>query len=373
QASPLPPRPGRPHGVNTMAGPPPRLHLPYAEWPAEDRRLWTSGTDADDPFSEAAGARLAKNTLHFRQMAWRRFLGFLAAAEPEALSIPPAQRITKERVRRFANRLGKTKTPYSTACQIDAFYGAVRILLPGNDWRWLREIKARLFAAAPNPGGRGPVITSLQLIELGLQLMAEGPSDAGSEISLADAVCYRDGLMIALLGYVPLRHKNFAALEIGRNLIHEGDAWFMVIPPEETKTDTPIDFEVPEVLQPHLAIYLQHVRPRLLRRPDLNALWVSAKGGALSYSAVGPVLTRHTTERLGVRVAPHDARDAAATTWAIAAPDRIGVARDLLAHADLRTTTRHYNRARGIEASRAHGQLIARMRARRKRSGVAGR
>lgn len=167
QASPLAPQPGKPHGVNTMAGPPPRLHLPYAEWPAEDRRLWISGTDADDPFSEVAGARLAKTTLHCRQMAWRRFLGFLAAAEPEALCIPPAQRITKERVRQFANHLGESNTPNSTACQIDAFYGAVRILLPGNDWRWLRELKARLFAAAPNPGGRGPVITSLQLIELG--------------------------------------------------------------------------------------------------------------------------------------------------------------------------------------------------------------
>ena len=33
--------------------------------------------------------------------------------------------------------------------------------------------------------------------------------------SLDDAVRYRDGLMIALLARVPLRHKNFAALEIG--------------------------------------------------------------------------------------------------------------------------------------------------------------
>src|SRR5260221_6587311 len=60
------------------------------------------------------------------------------------------------------------------------------------------------------------------------------------------------------------------------------------------------------------------------------------------------IITRHTAGRLGIHCAPHDVRDAAATTWAIAAPDRIGVSRDLLAHCDLRTTTRHYNRARGI-------------------------
>ena len=81
-------------------------------------------------------------------------------------------------------------------------------------------------------------------------------------------------------------------------------------------------------------------------------------------SAIGPVITRHTTKRLGIRIARHDARDAAATTWAIAAPEQMGVARDLLAQSDLRMTTKYYNRAKGIEASRAHGRLIARLRRR---------
>jgi integrase/recombinase XerD len=168
--------------------------------------------------------------------------------------------------------------------------------------------------------------------------------------------------MIALLGFIPLRHRNLAAIEIGRDLVKEGENWFVIISAADTKTKIPMDFKVPEALQPNLATYLDHARPRMLRRPACNALWVSAKGGALSYSAVGPVLTRHTTRRLGIRITPHDARDAAATTWAIAAPDQIGVARDLLTHSDLRTTTRHYNRARGIEASRTHARLLAKIR-----------
>ena len=171
--------------------------------------------------------------------------------------------------------------------------------------------------------------------------------------------------MIAVLGFIPARHKNFAAIQIGCDLVREGEKWFIAIPPEDTKTKIPLDFEVPELLQPYLETYLDHVRPRMLRRPACNALWVSAKGGALSYSAVGPVFTRHTTRRLGIRITPHDARDAAATTWAIAAPAQIGVARDLLTHSDLRMT-RHYNRARGIEASRTHAQLLAKIRRRRR-------
>jgi integrase len=163
----------------------------------------------------------------------------------------------------------------------------------------------------------------------------------------------------------PNHNMNFAAIEIGRDLVREGGNWFIAIPPEDTKTKIAMDFPVPEILQPHLVTYLDHARPRMLRRPACNALWVSAKGGALSYSAVGAVMTRHTTQRLGIRISLHDARDAAATTWAIAAPDQIGIARDLLTHSDLRMM-RHYNRARGIEASRTHARLLAKIRQTRK-------
>ena len=80
------------------------------------------------------------------------------------------------------------------------------------------------------------------------------------------------------------------------------------------------------------------------------------------------MISRHSKDRLGIHITPHDARDAAATTWAIAAPDQIGVARDLLAHSDLRTTIKHYNRAKGVEASRAYRQVIDAVRGKRNRS-----
>ena len=347
-----------------MPGPRPRLHLPLAQWPAVDRRLWQDAAQNDDPFSDAPGARLAKTTLHRLWMGWRRFLGFLAITEATALEIAPAERLTLQCVRRFADHLAETNTPHSVAIQMDALYGAARAMMPERDWSWLRSVKARLYLAAGPKSPSGPVITSVQLVDLGQQLMNESKIAPGTPVKMADAIRYRDGLMIALLGFIPLRHKNFAAIEIGRDLVREGGNWFIAIPPEDTKTKIAMDFLVPEILQPHLATYLDHARPRMLRRTACNALWVSAKGGALSYSAVGPVVTRHTTQRLGIRISPHDARDAAATTWAIAAPDQIGVARDLLTHSGLRMM-RHYNRARGIEASRAHAQLLAKLRRRR--------
>ena len=184
----------------------------------------------------------------------------------------------------------------------------------------------------------------------------------GAPISKNSAVLYRDGLMISLLAFIPIRRKNLAALEIGRHIVSEGDGWSVIIPAEEAKTGAPIEFQVPDLLIPYLALYLDLVRPYLLRRPGCAALWASDKGGALCYGAINNSITRHSMSRLGFQVTLHDARDAAATTWAISAPDQIGVARDLLAHSDLRTTIRHYNRARGIEASRAYRQVIADMR-----------
>jgi integrase/recombinase XerD len=349
----------------------PRLHLPYDQWPAEDRRLWETAVGDDDPFSDAGTAHLADATLRQRWFAWRRFLGFLAIEEPVALAMAPAERLILERVRRFCAHLAATNTPYSIAIAIDALYGAARVMLPGRDWAWLKTVKARLHTAAPARGARGPVITSLQLLDLGQQLMDESEPTPGGRIRRADAVKYRDGLMIALCAFVPPRRKNLSAMQIGRHLIQEGDNWFVIFSPDETKTRNSLEYPVPALLTPYLVIYLDMIRPRMLRDLTCKALWVSQKGGPLSYSAIWFVVTRHTEERLGIHVAPHDVRDAAATTWAIASPAQISAASDLLGHSSPRTL-KSYNRAKGIEASRGHAATIAAIRRRRGRRMRAG-
>src|SRR5262245_47282569 len=348
--------------IDTMPRPEPRLYLPYCQWPATDRLLWERAMASDDPFADSPGARLAKATQRNYLIAWRRFLGFLAIHESEALQIAPTKRLTIERVRAFVAHLAESNTALSVASMVHSLYLAARVMMPECDWCWLKKIKTRLYAAAPTLGATGPVITSVQLLDIGQALMDESTPRAGESIRFADAVRYRNGFMIAFLAFIPPRRKNLAALEIGRHLVREGDGWFVIIPREETKTRTPIEFRVPELLEPYLDFYLDVVRRRLVRHPTCNALWVSSQGGSIVYGGIGQIFSRVATSRLGFRITLHDARDAAATTWAISAPDKIGVARDLLAHADLRTTNKYYNRARGIEASRAYRQVIAAMR-----------
>ena len=341
-----------------MPGCQPRLHLPYDQWPAEDQRLWERAVNNDDPFGDAAGAHLATASRKTYLFAWRRFLGFLALEEPAALDTAPAERLTMERVRRFASHLAETNLPQSLATQVDGLYKAARIMMPEGDWTWLKAIKARLSAVPPERGPTRPVITSLPLLNLGLGIMDERRPMPGGRLRLVDAVRYRDGLMIALLAFMPIRRRNVAAIEIGRHFVREGDGWCLLLPAVETKSKRADEFEIPELLKPYVAIYLDAVRPRLLRGGVCSALWISRKGGPLSYSAIWFVMARHSIAGLGMHVAPHHARNAAVTTWAVAKPAEIHVSRDLLSHASV-STTGGYNLARGIEASRTYAQLIA--------------
>ena len=352
-----------------MPGPKPRLHLPYMDWPASDRLLWEQAFCQDDPFSDV---RLAKASKDCCMRSWRRFLGFLANNEPEALEIAPAERLTIARVKLLARHLAETNTPNSVAAVVEGLYTGARVMMPDRDWGWLRTIKSRLHAAVPAHSPAGPVITSVQLLKLGLQLMDENKPAPQANLDVHRAVAYRNGLMAAILAYAPMRPKSQSSLEIGRHLVVQGERWFIIVPREETKTGKRHQFEVPKILVPYLTAYLDVIRPAMLRGKTHGALWVSAKGGALSYVGIVKSFTQ-ISERLGVRISPHDVRDAAVNTWAIARPDQITVARDVLYHSRL-DTTGLYNRVKGIEASRAHRQIISELRknSRTYRSRLAG-
>jgi hypothetical protein len=313
---------------------------------------------SDDPF--AAGARLKEASRHNYLFAWRRHLGFLAIHDPAALELAPAERLTTDRVRLLVAHLAETNTPRSVAGSIDALYQAARLMMPEQDWTWLRMIKKQLYRHAPPSGASGPVITSVQLWELGERLMEEVKPRPESPITMKDAIQYRDGLIIALGAFIPIRRRN-VIMEIGRHLIRDGDRWLIIIPAEESKTKIAMSYLVPECLEGYLAVYLDVVRPTLLRDPGCLALWASAKGGGICYGAIGEIASRRLTSYFDFRVTLHDVRDADLTAWAIFAPDQIGVASELLGHRDQRSD-KHYNRARGIQASRTYSRLIAGIR-----------
>ena len=152
-----------------MPGPKPRLHLPYGQWPAADRLLWERAMGSDDILSPMqpvlAWPRPRSMTICSHgggsSGSWR------STSPPHWRSLP-TERLTIERVRPFVAHLAETNIPQSVATQVDALYKAARVMMPERDWTWLKAVKARLYRAAPAHAPSGPVITSVQLLDLGL-------------------------------------------------------------------------------------------------------------------------------------------------------------------------------------------------------------
>jgi hypothetical protein len=66
----------------------------------------------------------------------------------------------------------------------------------------------------------------LVLSEAGLTVINEAET-APALSDLARARWARNGLMVALLAFCPVRLKNFAALEVGRSFVQVKQNWFL--------------------------------------------------------------------------------------------------------------------------------------------------
>ena len=67
---------------------------------------------------------------------------------------------------------------------------------------------------------------------------------------------------------------------------------------------------------------------------------------------------------MGVPISPHLFRDCAATTIAIDDPEHVLTIAPLLGHTTLKTSEKHYNHARSLDASRRFQAVMREVRAR---------
>jgi site-specific recombinase XerD len=122
-----------------------------------------------------------------------------------------------------------------------------------------------------------------------------------------------NGFMVALLGFCPIRPKNFAALEIGRSFVKIREKWWIVLSASETKEKRADERPVNELLTPVIDGYLSQHRPVLARSENASAaLWLSANNGApITQKEVACVIRRPTLAKVGVPVSPHMFRTSA--------------------------------------------------------------
>ena len=249
----------------------------------------------------------------------------------------------------------------SVVIYLDGLVRALGILAPEGDWAWLQGVAKRCRAEARTRKPKAARLReSRELFELGLQLM----DDAGvaSPLAWKQAVRFRDGLMIALLAARPLRLANFAGLQIDRHLVRAGGDFWLMLSPDETKTHVHIELPIPRVLNPYLERYLEEHRRTLSVGRTSPFLWLTHDARPLRPPAVYKAIVKRTRKAFGRSVNPHLFRDCAATSLAIEDPEHVRAASALLGHTSLASTTKYYNQATTLSASRQHTRAVMALR-----------
>ena len=103
--------------------------------------------------------------------SYRRWLGFLKANYPDDLSLPPAERINPERVRRFIEHLSAESKPITVTIAAHLLYTAAKLIAPTTDWAWLRSIESRLGYRASPEDRFDRLVPPLQTLNFGIELM----------------------------------------------------------------------------------------------------------------------------------------------------------------------------------------------------------
>lgn len=143
-----------------------------------------------------------------------------------------------------------------------------------------------------------------------------------------------------------------------RDLVQLNGTWSITIEAEHSKTHTPLELDLPDLLVDSLLEYLTEYRPVLASRRGRwhrnagDALWIIKDGSPMTEMAIYDAVRSHTRAAFGKPLNPHLFRDAAATTLAIHAPQQVRSAAPLLGHRTFSTTERHYIQAMGLEAHR---------------------
>jgi integrase/recombinase XerD len=341
--------------------------LPLEMWPEADQTLWARAR-SDEEFLDDGG--LGRNWAHSTATKYirdyGRWLAWLRRIEPEVLNAEPLSRLTRERIRSYVKYLQSTNlAQYSVSCLLRGIGSVAWAFSETDHYYWIVRFSERLaYRAIPVRNKRQIVRPTYDLVCLGQKLMTHASSQP---VRYSSAVEFRNGLIVALLAYRPIRRGNISIIVLDRHLAKVDGGYHLQFGEHETKQRKPLDVPVPDNLTVPLEVYLNTYRPVLMARPPFagtagDALWVANDGGPLSHWGLYAAVCNVTRKEFGHSLNPHIFRDSAVTTVALDDPSQIAIVADILGHSNMVTSAKHYNQARCIDASRRFQAELALMR-----------
>ena len=333
--------------------------LPIHEWPDTDRRSWEvacrPGTRLK-PGGSASYLGLVSHDDFARR--YGAFLGFLQRTGRLDRNLEAAALVTRSNVEAYMAELTNRVRSVTVYNCIYKLRRAAELLTPSIDCTWLAEIEKDLALVMVPRSKLERLVFTERLVDAGLTLVAEAQEFAKTELSRALGV--RNGLMVALLAFCPIRLKNFATLRIGHTFKEVHGSWWIALPALDTKSHRPDERRLPKLLNGAIDVYLNQSRPLLFGSgPPNDFLWISSRTGRpMTRKNLGTLISKITFKTLGVDVSPHLFRAAAATTAAAYGSSTPHLASAVLGHTDPRVTEEHYNRATTVNAAKIYAALI---------------
>ena len=276
---------------------------PVTLWPAADGGAWIEACQAPARLKPGGRAgHLRPTTRDHYAERYARFLGFLRRRGLLQLEGAPAANVTPDKVGAYLADLKDHVASTTMHNSIATLRLVAQIIAPGSDFRWLSEIEKELALVKRPRSKFDRFVLAEVLIRAGLTLMHEAELSQ-TMTDLGRACQFRNGLMIAMLGFCPIRRKNFSALEIGRSFVKIRDNWWIVLSASDTKEKRADERRVHEVLAPFIDRYLSHYRPVLARSDNkVSALWLSANDGTpITANHVTDLINAATLSTVGVR------------------------------------------------------------------------
>jgi integrase len=306
-----------------------------------------------------AGNHLKPITLSDLERRYGYFLDFIDRRGLLDPNKAAGGHVTPENVDTYLEELTARVGSVTVQGSICKLRRACELIDPACDLSWLADIEKDLaLVMRPRSKSNRWVLTEV-LVEAGLTLIAEAENSRKMS-KLGQARQVRNGLMVAMLAMHPIRLKNFADLEIGRNFVEIKGSWWIVLPASETKEGRPDERRIDDLLQPALDRYLAKYRP-ILSGADQSvaALWLSSNdGNPMTYDGVARAITETTRSTVGVAVSPHLFRTATASSAATHGGANPHLASALLHHTNPHVTEAHYNRASSISAGESLRSII---------------